>query len=251
MSNKIHNLNYRLARYIPGFGHQHYSKFIVLTRSRTGSNLLVQTLDTHPQVAAYGEEFAKLEGKTIQQKWTDIFQPMPRGVKAVGFKIFYYHPLDHFEGAGDVWGKLVEDKSIRIIHLMRRNKLRTIVSREIAGKTDKWRKANMNNTATAEDKKIMLSLDDLRYQLNYTTKAEIESQQRFAAHSTLNMYYEELTTNINDQINKVFDFLELRHLPLRIPTKRQNPEKLSELLVNYAEIKKELAGTEWETCLED
>jgi hypothetical protein len=38
-------------------GQLHYTRFLVVGRSRTGSNLLRSLLSAHPQVEAYGEVF--------------------------------------------------------------------------------------------------------------------------------------------------------------------------------------------------
>ena len=44
------------------FGHHNYVPFVILTRSRTGSNMLVQYLNSHPSVFCSYELFAKLQG---------------------------------------------------------------------------------------------------------------------------------------------------------------------------------------------
>ena len=55
----------RLAWYglLAPFGHEDYVPFIVLTRSRTGSNLLVSFLNGHPDIFCEGEIFARMAGR--------------------------------------------------------------------------------------------------------------------------------------------------------------------------------------------
>mgnify|MGYP006437466411 CR=1 FL=1 len=42
------------------FDHENFTKFIVLSRSRTGSNLLISMLNSHPNISAEGEKFSRL-----------------------------------------------------------------------------------------------------------------------------------------------------------------------------------------------
>ena len=65
-----------------------------------------------------------------------VFREMPQYISAVGFKLFYYHAQKGKEQA--VWDYLKDAKEIKIIHLKRKNILKTYVSQEIALKTDNW-----------------------------------------------------------------------------------------------------------------
>src|SRR5690606_26460474 len=112
-------------------------KFIVLSRSRTGSNLLISFLNSHPNIRARGEMFARLNGKNCKDVLARGFARQPFYVKATGFKIFYYHPMD--DDSGHVWDVLAELDDLRIIHLKRRNILRTLISRKIADTQGVWK----------------------------------------------------------------------------------------------------------------
>lgn len=108
-------------------------KFIVLTRSRTGSNLLVSMLNSHPDVRCGGEELRSLNGRQVSEAIETSF-PIRQALKASGFKIFYYHPLDDSSGA--VWDTLSAMRELRVLHLMRRNILRTLtLIRQKSGRT--------------------------------------------------------------------------------------------------------------------
>jgi hypothetical protein len=89
-------------------GHTNYVKFIVLSRSRVGSNLLRSLLNDHPAVEAFGEVFRSRDsldwdhighlqsGKLLPLFQKDpvtflgnkLFRKYPAGTAAVGFKIF-------------------------------------------------------------------------------------------------------------------------------------------------------------------
>src|SRR3546814_21202572 len=56
----LRSLGFRLRTAV---GHTGFTKFIVLSRSRTGSNMLVSLLDSPPRVVAEGEIVARLDGR--------------------------------------------------------------------------------------------------------------------------------------------------------------------------------------------
>ena len=47
------------------WGDQDYKPFIILSRSRTGSNLLVSLLNSHPQIFCEGEIFGRLGVRSV------------------------------------------------------------------------------------------------------------------------------------------------------------------------------------------
>src|SRR3546814_8552873 len=61
----LRSLGFRLRSAV---GHTGFTKFIVLSRSRTGSNMLVSLLDSHPRVAAEGEIVARLDGRDARKR---------------------------------------------------------------------------------------------------------------------------------------------------------------------------------------
>ena len=118
------------------FGHDNFVRFIVLTRSRTGSNLLLSFLNSHPNIFCESEIFAKLDGANPISRLLAVFAKQPRHIRAKGFKIFYYHPLD--AKADELWRVLEQRNEIRVIHLRRENILRTLLSRKIASIRGSW-----------------------------------------------------------------------------------------------------------------
>ncbi len=73
--------------------HSDFQRFIVLSRSRTGSNMLLSFLNSHPNIHAEGEVFNRLNGQNYQEILSRVFADQPPRILAKGFKIFYYHPM--------------------------------------------------------------------------------------------------------------------------------------------------------------
>ncbi len=231
------------------FGHTDFIRFIILSRSRTGSNLLVSYLNSHPNIYCQGEIFSKLSGKNYIKLLTNAFSRQPYYIKATGFKIFYYHPTDSEHCS--LWEKLENMPDLKVIHLKRRNILRTLISRKIAGVKDIWINNDGNQYIPEETKTIDFTYQELFNGFQETRQWETEGDQRFSGHHLLTLYYEDLARNKNLEIKKVTDFLELPFYPPMTSMVKQNPEKISELLIRYTELKEAFRETEWSSFFEE
>jgi LPS sulfotransferase NodH len=230
------------------FGHERYVRFIVLTRSRTGSNLLLSFLNSHPNVFSDGEIFARLHGKDPLTRLDSVFRRQPRYIKAKGFKIFYYHPLD---GSADaLWERLAGEKDIRVIHLTRRNILRTLVSRKIAGIGDSWTGTRFDAAGSA-GKCVAMTVEELDAGFRQTREWEKTAEVRFREHPVLRVTYEELVQDPRATSAKVTEFLGVSRSEPRTGLRQQNPEGLRKLLSNYEELKKSFTGTPWQAYFDE
>ena len=237
------------------FKHRQYTKFIVLTKPRTGSNLLVNSLQTHPGMKVFGELFrggADDATKQVILASADdyfrnhVFKRYGKGIKAVGFKMFYHHPV--YDHTGQVWKYLLKCEGLRVIHLRRANLLRTLVSMKIAKKTDVWKNTGEQNGLV--DKRIELDMQECLDSFHQTRQWEKETQAKFVNNPVLELTYEDLTSDYYTQMLRVQEFLEVEPVELQPLTNRQNPETLEKLIINYEDLKKQFAGSEWEVFFE-
>lgn len=224
------------------FGSKDYKKFIVITRSRTGSNLLISLLNSHLGIKAGGELFRRLENKSSTTLWNEIFSKKPKGIKYVGFKIFYYHPLDNDNK--DVWDYIKKDKTIKLIHLTRKNMLRTVVSREIADKTDTWTNKHGKNIEI-NDKRVSLDIKKCFEEFEITKSHEKRVREEFKRDDFIELTYEDLVKNNQNSINDIFDFLELERKSVKSSYKKQNKESLQDLIINYDELNEAMSTSKW------
>ena len=121
---------------LAAFGHNKFRRFIVLGRSRVGSNLLLSFLNSHPNIYAEGEILFNLHGRDHKDILAKTFSKQAFFVQAKGCKIFYNHPLD--DECSDALDDLTSMDDLYIIHLKRRNILRTLVSRKFGSMSGKW-----------------------------------------------------------------------------------------------------------------
>jgi LPS sulfotransferase NodH len=133
-----------------------YTRFIILSDARTGSNLLQQALNSHPAIVCFREIF-NLDPNYIDydvEGWDPtsaddlalrqrdlrgflrqrIFGDHDAAVRAVGFKFHY----EHFWFGEDLIPALTEDAALKVIHLKRRNQFRTLVSLKMVEQTGEW-----------------------------------------------------------------------------------------------------------------
>ena len=175
-----------------------YTRMIILSRSRTGSNLLMSLLNSHPKVHIHGEVFDWLRGRTCKEIYEETF-PEIAEVDCLGFKIFYTHPIDDQEKS--VWEMLKNDRSLKIVHLVRKNMLRTYVSQAIAEKNDIW--TSQMGAATDEEKVVHIDFDKLMFDFKLTEQFVYLSKQYFTHHRHIEVTYDELINGQKKILSKV------------------------------------------------
>jgi LPS sulfotransferase NodH len=230
--------------YLNIFGHRNYNRFAVIGHSRTGSNYLFVGLNSSSCVRMYHEVFAKrnreVVGKEFDLIFPMVFQKESRNIKAVGFKLFYDH-LTRGE-----WEKFLSHKYIRIIHLTRENRLRTIVSLDIAYKTDHWSASANDKDKQIVEKRIVLDTSKLIDRLEQIQDYETFIRDRFKDRHILEVVYERLTTKPGEIFQYIGGYLGIDDIDLnKITLKKQNPESLEQLIVNYDEVYELLKNTKY------
>jgi LPS sulfotransferase NodH len=246
-------------------GQSAYSRFIILGRSRTGSNYLRGLLNSHPQVVVFGELFRNYE----QVDWAypgyvqtprmmadmrrdpvaflqhEVYSRFPEETAAVGFKIFYYHAHEH--GWDRLWPHLEADKALRVLHIKRRNMLKTHVSRARAAQTEVWTDTSGLKVSSGP---LVLDYEECLADFERTLSWEGEFDARFADHPLLEIIYEDLVQNNHQVTREVQTFLDVPYCPLQPETFRQSSEPLAQAIANYAELKERFAGSRWEVFFE-
>lgn len=231
------------GRVLRAVGHTGYRRFIVLTRSRTGSNLLVSFLDSHPNVRALGE-IVRVRGKPHIDIIDAAFGKAPRRIRAKGFKVFYYHPVRENNRA--MWEYLAAMDGLHVIHLKRRNILRSTVSQKIAMNAGVWKTKNPGSIQAAPRKQVSFTVDELERRFAATRKWERDGDALFQDHPMLTIHYEDLVADTGATFGQVTDFLGVPYVEPRSALVRQNPEPIRALISNYDELLAAFRGTEWE-----
>lgn len=246
--------------------HRDYVRFVLLGRSRTGSNFVRGLLNSHPQIIAYGEVFKTNERvewgldeypgtagelEMLQRDPTAfleqaLFRGYPNEIAAVGFKLFYYHAREN--GLEALWPYLEAHNEIRVLHVKRRNMLRTHLSRARAVQTDRW--ANVSGEREAEQP-ITLDFNACLDDFTQTSQWEADYDRFFSAHPKYDVIYEDLLADFNQQATRIQDFLGVKRMKLEPDTYKQSQKPLSQAIANYQELKEKFAGTRWEKFFDE
>ena len=221
------------------FGHRVNQHFAIVGNARTGSNYLLDGLDSSPAIRMYHEIFASHNrevGKDFDKIFSTVFRPESKDTRMVGFKVFYNH-LTEAE-----WQKLVAHRDLKVIHLTRRNRLRTVISLEIAFKTGQWTKSG--NSGGPREKRVTIDPQKLLQRIEQIEAGEEATRARFCDRPILEVVYEELVRSPREVFQSVTEYLGVDAIdPDQIRLKRQNPETVDHLILNYDEVDAVLRNT--------
>jgi LPS sulfotransferase NodH len=211
--------------------------------------MLLSFLNSHPNVHAQGEIFQKLNGRSYEDIFSKAFAKQPYYIRAKGFKIFYYHPLD--DESNDIWGDLMNLGNLWVIHLKRRNIFRTLISRKIAGIQDAWEVTSSKRIHTGKEKVVTFTTEELEEGFKQTREWEKGGDEKFSTHPLMSVYYEDLVDDPEGTFGKITDFLGVHYVQPKTNLRKQNPERLRDLVINYDELKSAFSGTEWQSFFEE
>ena len=226
-----------------------YTPFLILGAMRTGSNLLRLTLNSSPQIIIENEVFNQKQpelGFTYDTIMGNLFRKYPIPIKAVGCKIFYNHL------SKEEWGKISTLPKFKIIHLRRRNKLRSYLSLKIAEQTNQWIEGQRKIKPPLAKRQILINKQDMFVYFSKMELWERQASERFREREVLNVYYEDLATNFVDTISRVTKFINVTKWNRQyMGIRKQNAEPMEELILNFDEIEEALTNTPFQVYLEE
>lgn len=231
-------------------------KFVILCHSRTGSSLLGDLLNCHPEIQCQGELFRIL----IHSKTQKILFPKhyiignyTSNCPVFGFDLKLYQLnrslMRHSYSNKRFIRDLVSD-GYQIISLNRKNILRQAISHIVA------RNRNQYNFTDKYDerlyKKISIDTKLLETKINWINKF---TQAKFEILKDLNhinlIYEDDLLNSASHQTtcDKIFNYLGIDSCHVNTAFTRTSPKDLSEIIENYEELKNYIKDTEYEDLL--
>jgi LPS sulfotransferase NodH len=245
-------------RLVPG--HDSYTRFIVLGRPRTGSTFLRSALNNHRELFTFGELFRHdqiswephlgrpaprvidyYSNHPVEFVENRVYRSYPAHIRAVGFKIFYHHA--HKEFNEPIWSYLYANPHIRVVHIERRNLLKTYVSHKLAFLTGTWKLTKENGRSATPA--ISLTYEECEEEFRTATEQEQSYATRFANHPVLMLVYEDLVKYFDREVERLEDFLGVTRLTIQPTTLQQSKRPLSQQIVNYHELKEQFQNTRW------
>ncbi len=235
-------------------------KFVIITLPRSGSTVLVKSLDTHPQIFCAGELFyfpgniyhtecqfpfwrlRFLPNKInyliniprvlvrLNKFMDDFYLPKSKtGVKAIGFKMMYQHIL-YMPGIMHY----LEKNRVKVILLTRKDILRNVLSDMKARESGIYHNESGNQQPMS--KKFHVNLQALNEKIKETqmwaNKLEVVAKNL----ETLNIDYADLE-NWDSIMEKIQTFLGVEYRQLTQASRRLNPTALHDMVENFEELK--------------
>lgn len=184
-------------------------KFVILSHQRTGSNMLRQMLNQHDDISCGPELELKIWSEDDVKKWVNT------GKRAEGYLLKYDQA-----NYGNLIGK-------KIIHLKRKNKLATVLSR-MAG-------SGNNRRVPFEADIQAVGFEILRIE-NFEGFFNTLPLLLFKDTEYLEVFYEDLLFTKEREMKRIFDFLRVEKQDLEFIGAKLNPE-VKEMVTNFEELK--------------
>lgn len=240
--------------------------FMIVAAARTGSSMLANLIQSHPNVLCHMEIFnpARVEGfsgsyrarlaeepdlegrlRHLRGQHPEVFLYKiafdAQGRRSVGFKFKYEELLlPQFAGARSA---LIADTDIRIVHLRRRNLLARYLSW--------WVVNNVTGVTMIRKGDPKLKLDPVPLDPE-ACRADIEHIERIGAfvgrmlagHPAIEIDYEDLTGPAASEVEaRLQEFLGLPQRPLTTVLDRLSEAPLSHRIANFRELERAFDGT--------
>src|SRR5438552_1323326 len=128
------------------------NRFVILSHGRTGSTALCGALSAHPHIHAYKEIFhCDTDARTYAngQRYENgmnaarfceehvFWAPNEFDKTTIGFKLFFFHARSD-RNAYSIWPYLINDHSIKVIKLLRRNVVDCYISEQRSKQSGVW-----------------------------------------------------------------------------------------------------------------
>jgi len=219
--------------------------------------MLRMMLDAHPDIRCYGEvitlkgapnlgKCGKTQEELNQSLAADpirfLYEHVWGGAHhlAIGCKIKYRQLEEQFPG---VLNAIQADKSIKIVHLRRKNLLKRYVSNQLAAsqKTPTVILRGREETNKGRQR-IAIDLAKCLADIEHIKKSEQDFIKYFADHPVFEVFYEDLTTPDSQDLFEMQAFLGVNPIDIQPKTTKVNSNNLADVVENYEQIRNKLMG---------
>lgn len=220
-----------------------FNRAILLTSPRSGSEMLIYALNTHPLIRAESEligDYIRRHGDVPKLPLLQMFYDEQRLLKddrTYMFKAMY----DDLDRACWNW---IKENNIKVIHLVRDDQLRRVVSHEFMRRM----KEIGRKSAKAFEKIPAAQLEvDVNWILNNLREniKEVElHREKIKSLPFIEVHYTEMVSEEGKEIEelpealvvKIIKFLGIDYPQLKTALKKQNPKNLKEMIINYEKL---------------
>lgn len=230
-------------------------KFLIYTRGRTGSTVLTDLLNCHPDIFC-DYEILNLENTKTRIKYPLQFidscskRATMKGKSVYGFKV----KIEQFRDDQKIFDidtlfKKLQNNDWKFIYLKRSNSLQHKISGIISKDTKVF---HVKKSEEFQHGKVKIDCQLLLDILNWGEELERMEEENLKTIPHLRITYEEdlLDNSVHQQTaNKVFRFLNIKEFPVHTKLKKIIPLDLKEIILNYDEMCEFLKDTKFREYL--
>jgi LPS sulfotransferase NodH len=238
------------------------NRYLVTGLPRSGTNLILHTLSVHPQVLAYnelfnpdrvlwgssaadeeiGDAFLEFRRKHPLQFLEYVLTPDYPGIRAVGFKLFYMQALpEEHQTYRLVWPWLRRMRGLKVVDVVRKNRLKQIFSWFLATETKIWLRMGADQPQSPTS--LAIPFDTMHGYFHWFDDMEKLRASQLRGLDVLTLTYEELSEDFALCMERIQVHLGVPVLPLSPVTRKQRTAHISEVLSNYRELRDRFART--------
>ena len=223
-------------------------RFVVFAQGRSGSTLLTELLNSHPQVYCADEILTWKRRDPV--RYASACSVGHR-VDTYGFKVKIYQ-LKDAQGMEDPGAFLrrLHEQNWRIVHLQRRNVLRQALSSMVA----EQRRIYHEPAGSNDSLPVRVDAVELLRRSDERTRFCVEEARALAALPHLRLTYETDLLRADDHARSagaVFRFLGLSEVPVTTRTRKIGDKSLSQLLDNAEEVEVAVRGSAYAGLLDE
>jgi hypothetical protein len=219
----------------------HAINAVLASSGRKGTFMLLTALGSHPDVFAHDQVFSIGTHASGTRTMRECFDRQRLGIAEHVAIVLPASPT--MTRPPDFWPAVFADRSIRVIHLRRRNMLRWYLSLELATLTGKW---SCKDAPVEIEPAITIDPYKAASAIATDLHCEWECSRQLASHQTIVIYYEDLQAG---SLSKAQELLGAHPMAIRPTTKKQALRPLREAILNIEELEAAWRGTAFETYL--
>lgn len=218
------------------------NKFVIYTRGRTGSTVLTDLLNCHPDIFCDVEIFNFIYSNSIV-RFPHLYAKSCSKRAALNKKTVYGFKVKiaqlRFEHRYKDYEKVLQTFSNdgwKFLHLKRKNFLRHKLSNLILKET---KITHIKNSDSFKQKKILVDCNALMEGILFGEEVEKTEEENLRDIPNIKIHYEEdLLDNTRHQntADRIFEYLNLKSHKVNTNLKKISSENLEDMILNYDEV---------------
>jgi hypothetical protein len=224
--------------------------FILASMPRSGTHLLRDCLEKHPEIKCHSEcfnvRYTGIVDRSIAQ-WFQVIFDVPKPV--VGFTLHHSHGIaGDYSGVRSLMKKRYPD--FRVLRLSRNDLFAQYVSHEMARRKQKWT-LRKDEAEVPNDVQFNVVIPKMFKYFTTTWNAALSDlNEVYVRQPILRISYEDLVNDLADVMGKVCEFLGIEPCKVQTDMAKQVTTPICKVVMNYRDCVAAIKNSaEWQHLL--